>query len=280
MIELDRATVQIGSATLLNKASTAIHPGRVTVVIGPNGAGKTTLLRSASGVQDLTSGEARMDDCPLGAMTMKAQALQRAVLPQKVSLPFSFAVLDVVLMGRTPHMRSAATTARDTDIAYAALDRVSMTAFAQRDYATLSGGEQQRVHLARALAQIWDSPETGHRYLLLDEPTASLDPAHQHNILRLAWSLAQRGVGVMAVLHDFNLAAQYANHVVVLRDGAVAAQGRPEDILTPPIIRDVFDLDVLVQAHPCHNCPLVVPIHDAALRNEQASPSSSQTLPR
>ncbi len=280
MIELDRATVQIGSATLLNKASTAIHHGQVTVVIGPNGAGKTTLLRSASGVQDLTSGEARMDDRPLGAMTMKTQALQRAVLPQKVSLPFSFAVLDVVLMGRTPHMRSAATTARDTDIAYAALDRVSMTAFAQRDYATLSGGEQQRVHLARALAQIWDPPDAGHRYLLLDEPTASLDPAHQHSILRLTRALAQRGVGVMAVLHDFNLAAQYADHVVVLSDGSVVAQGPPENILTPPIIRDVFELDVLVQAHPCHNCPLVVPIHDTAPRSERASHSSSPLLPR
>lgn len=272
MIELDRATVRIGRATLLSEASTAIHPGQVTVIIGPNGAGKTTLLRSASGVQDLTSGEARMNDQPLAAMTMKAQALQRAVLPQKVSLPFSFAVLDVVLMGRTPHMRSAATTARDTDIAYAALDRVSMTPFAQRDYATLSGGEQQRVHLARALAQIWDPPDTGPRYLLLDEPTASLDPAHQHGILRLATSLARRGVGVMAVLHDFNLAAQYADHVVVLSDSSIAAQGPPEDILTPSIIREVFDLDVLVQAHPCHNCPLVVPIHDAAPANDSPYP--------
>lgn len=272
MIELDRATVRIGSATLLDDASTHIHPGRVTVIIGPNGAGKTTLLRSASGVQALSAGDARMDDRSLATMPMKAQALQRAVLPQKVSLPFSFAVLDVVMMGRTPHMRSASTTPRDTDIAYAALDRVSMTAFAQRDYATLSGGEQQRVHLARALTQIWDPPDAGHRYLLLDEPTASLDPAHQHGILRLARSLAHRDVGVMAVLHDFNLAAQYADHVVVLSDGAIAAQGPPESILTPSIIRDVFDLDVLVQAHPCHNCPLVVPIHDATPATDSQHP--------
>jgi len=259
MINVRDVTVQIGEAVLLEDVTTSVRPGRVTVVVGPNGAGKTTLLRTVSGTQALSSGSVRMDDRALTAFTAHEQALRRAVLPQKVSLPFSFSVIDVVLMGRTPHVRGATESETDIEIAFAALDRVAMTDFADRDYATLSGGEQQRVHLARALAQVWDPPDNGHRYLLLDEPTASLDLAHQHGVLSIATALAVEGAGVLAVLHDLNLAAQYADHVVVLREGTIAAQGRPDDVLTPSLIRDVFDVSVLVQPHPCHDCPLVVP---------------------
>ncbi|HHP7238487.1 heme ABC transporter ATP-binding protein [Longibacter sp.] len=259
MIDVGDVTVRIGEAVLLEDVTTSVRPGRVTVVIGPNGAGKTTLLRTASGTQVPSAGRVRMDNRALTAFTAHEQALRRAVLPQKVSLPFSFSVIDVVLMGRTPHVRGATESESDLEIAFAALDRVAMTDFADRDYATLSGGEQQRVHLARALAQVWDPPDDGHRYLLLDEPTASLDLAHQHGVLSIAVALAAEGAGVLAVLHDLNLAAQYADHVVVMRKGSIAAQGPPDDVLTPPLIRDIFDVSVLVQPHPCHDCPLVVP---------------------
>jgi iron complex transport system ATP-binding protein len=115
------------------------------------------------------------------------------------------------------------------------------------------------VHLARALAQIWDSPDDGNRYLLLDEPTASLDLAHQHNVLRTARSLADAGTGVLAVLHDLNLAAQYADRVLLLQEGEGVASGPPAEVFTPDAIHRVFGLPVCVLAHPTQSCPLIVP---------------------
>jgi iron complex transport system ATP-binding protein len=262
MIALDDITVRIGEATLLGGATTAVRPGRLTAVVGANGAGKTTLLRVASGEQVPTEGIVRMDDTPLNSLSAETQARQRAVLPQHARLGFAFPVFEVVLMGRTPHTRGAAETSRGAEITAAALEAVAMTDFADRAYPTLSGGEQQRVHLARALAQVWEAPTEGGRYLLLDEPTASLDLAHQHGVLRTARSFADEGAGVLAVLHDLNLAAQYADHVVVLSGGEVLTQGAPADVLTSETIRTAFDVPVLVQPHPCRECPLVIPAPD------------------
>lgn len=286
MLSLDDVTVQIGSATLLAGASLDVVPGRLTAVVGPNGAGKTTLLRVASGDLAPTRGRVTLDATPMRDWSPRQQAQRRAVLPQHTRLDFSFSVLDVVLMGRTPHVGRGGESARDWHVADAALDAVGLGALAARDYATLSGGEQQRVHLARALAQLGTVPHdagdadrsgptlsTGdadagrdsepNRYLLLDEPTASLDLAHQHSVMRVARQGTRDGVGVLAILHDLNLAAQYADRLVLLHDGVVHAQGTPDRVLTPPQIREVFGLSVLVQRHPCHNCPLVVSAPDA-----------------
>nr|WP_263787725.1 heme ABC transporter ATP-binding protein [Salinibacter grassmerensis] len=258
MITLRDITVQIGDATLIERVSTAVRPGQVTAVVGPNGAGKTTLLRVASGELAPSAGTVRLDDRPLSALPEQEQARQRAVLPQASRLHFSFSVLEVVLMGRTPHVQGREGP-EDWAIAEDALDAVGMAGFADRDFPTLSGGEQQRVHLARALAQIWTSPDDGHRYLLLDEPTASLDLAHQQNVLRTARTFADQGTGVLAILHDLNLAAQFADHVVVMGNGSVHAQGAPASVLTPPCIDEVFGWPVCVLAHPTESCPLIVP---------------------
>jgi iron complex transport system ATP-binding protein len=263
MIALRDITVRMGDATLVTDVSATMRPGRLTAVVGPNGAGKTTLLRVATGELAPTAGTVEMDGRPLEALPEREQARRRAVLPQQSQLHFAFSALEVVLMGRTPHLRGAE-SARDWEIAHAALRTVGMDDFADRDVPTLSGGEQQRVHLARALAQIWTPPEAGHRYLLLDEPTASLDLAHQHQVLRTAAGLAADGVGVLAILHDLNLAAQYADHVVMLRRGAVHGQGPPGDVLTPAAIADVFGCPVRVLTHPTQSCPLIVA--DAAAR--------------
>ena len=275
MIALDDITVRIGGATLLRGATTAVRPGRLTAVVGANGAGKTTLLRVASGEQAPSAGTVSMNGMPLAQCSAETQARRRAVLPQQARLGFSFPVFEVVLMGRTPHTRGAAESVRDAEIAAAALEAVAMTAFADRAYPTLSGGEQQRVHLARALAQVWEPPgddgSSGNRYLLLDEPTASLDLAHQHGVLRTARSFAGEGAGVLAVLHDLNLAAQYADQVVVLAAGAVLTQGTPAEVLTPGVIQSAFDVPVLVQPHPFHECPLVIPAPDGSA----AAPSDS-----
>jgi len=268
MIDLTDITVQIGDARLVEDVSAAIRPGQLTAIIGPNGAGKTTLLRVASGELAASAGTVRMDDQPLEALPPRQQARRRAVLPQQSQLHFAFSVLEVVLMGRTPHLQGAESR-DDWQIAETALSAVGMGDFAERAFPTLSGGEQQRVHLARALAQIWTPPADGNRYLLLDEPTASLDLAHQHNVLQVARRLATDGVGVLAILHDLNLAAQYADHVVVMRRGCVHAQGAPDAVFTPACIHDVFGWPVCILDHPTQSCPLIV-----AEASAQAAPAT------
>src|SRR5262249_53599604 len=156
----------------------------------------------------------------------------RAVLLQDTSLRFAFTAFEVVSMGRSPHGRGSA-TAGDRAITAAALDAVGMSEHAARAYPTLSGGERQLVQLARVLGQIWERPAGGDRYLLLDEPTANLDLPHQHDVLRLTRQLAGAGVGILVILHDLNLAAAYADRVVVLRHGRVCAAGAPASVFTP-----------------------------------------------
>lgn len=257
MIALHNITVQIGDATLVHDAALEIVPGCLTAIVGPNGAGKTTLLRVATGEITPSTGSVTMEGRPLDAWAPREQARRRATLPQQSHLRFAFPVLEVVLMGRTPHLRGVE-SARDWAIAEAALNAVGLSDLSDRRFPTLSGGEQQRVHLARALAQIWTPPDDGHRYLLLDEPTASLDLAHQHQVLSIAADLAEQGVGVLAVLHDLNLAAQYADHVVMLNDGTVRADGPPHEVFTPAGIQSVFGCPVQVLDHPAQACPLIV----------------------
>jgi iron complex transport system ATP-binding protein len=263
MLRLNDVVVQIDDATLIERVSAEVRPGALTAVVGPNGAGKTTLLRVASGELSPGAGTVRLDERPLSAVPEDEQARRRAVLPQASRLHFSFSAREVVLMGRTPHTTDGETEA-DWQIADAALDAVGMADFADRDFPTLSGGEQQRVHLARALAQIWRPPDDGHRYLLLDEPTASLDLAHQQRVLRTARTLADEGAGVLAVLHDLNLAAQFADHVVLINEGRVHMQGAPDTVFTSSCIHDVFGWPVCVLAHPTLPCPLIVPDHAEA----------------
>jgi iron complex transport system ATP-binding protein len=136
---------------------------------------------------------------------------------------------------------------------------VNLSAFAERLYPTLSGGERQRVQFARVLAQLWEAPASGGRYLLLDEPTASLDLAHQHQLLATAQGLARQGVGVLVVLHDLNLAAQYSDQMIVLKAGQRLATGTPHEVLTPDVIQHAFAVSVLVMPHPQLSYPLVLP---------------------
>jgi len=179
------------------------------------------------------------------------------VLPQASNLAFGFTAFEVVLMGRSPHFRGSESR-EDHAIALEAMRLTQIDHLAGRVYTTLSGGERQRVQLARVLAQIWQ----GHspRYLLLDEPTNNLDLAHQHITLRIARQFAACGVGVLAILHDLNLAAQVAERILVLKAGRMYASGTPSEVLTPQVVEAAFNLPVLVQPHPCFNCPLVIPL--------------------
>jgi len=264
MLALHDVTVRAGRATLLDGLSLHVAPGEVVAVVGANGAGKTTALRVLAGERrpdggraTLGAGDAARD---LGALAPDALARRRAVLPQRATLAFDFAVLDVVLLGRMPH---AAGRAADHASAARAMERADVAHLAERRYGTLSGGEQQRVHLARALAQL-DAPAHDvagdARYLLLDEPTSALDLAHQHTVLEVARREAEAGAGVLAVLHDLNHAAQYADRVAVLAGGRLVACGPPREVLTPAVVRCAFGITVMVTDHPCLACPLVVPV--------------------
>jgi iron complex transport system ATP-binding protein len=259
MIRADAVGVRIGRATLLDGVDLSVAPGRFTAVLGPNGAGKSTLLRCLAGERSPSSGAVSLDDAPLSTWDLVALARRRAVLPQQVTLDFPLTGREVVTLGRAPH-RGVADAAADRRAIAAALDAADAADLADRSYPTLSGGEQQRIQFARVLAQISGGSTTAPSYLLLDEPTASLDLAHQSAILRVARGLADAGTGVLAILHDLNQAARFADEVVLLRRGRVFAVGPPAEVLTAATVEAVFGCAVEIIPNPHSDRPFLVPI--------------------
>ena len=245
MLEGKQICVAVNGRFLLEGVSVQVAPGEVVAVLGPNGAGKSTLLKVLCGDLLPASGVVLMGGRPLRLWDKKASAQVRAVLPQQSSLNFPFSALEVALMGRAPHQRGD--VAADYAVARAALQEAGVDHLADRLYTTLSGGESQRVHLGRVLAQIWESVDGAPRYLLMDEPTSSLDLAYQHHTL-----------GV--VLHDLNLAAQYADRILLLHAGRPVALGAPEQVLRADTIQDVYGMPIEVIPHPHIPCPLVIPL--------------------
>lgn len=257
MLSAHGITVRVGARRLLDDISLDVAGGEVVAVVGPNGAGKTTLLRVLSGERRPDAGEVTMAGRSLEKWSLRERARMRAVVSQESVLEFPFTVFDVVLMGRTPHVHRSEDSV-DEDVVWRALGRLELMELAHRWYPTLSGGERQRVQLARALAQLGEAPPGGSQYLLLDEPTSSLDIAHQHEALRLARDLAKKDTVVVAVLHDLNLAAQYADRLLLLKGGRGIAAGEPEVVLTPANLRAAFDVESVVLPHPRLGVPLVV----------------------
>jgi len=258
MIEAEAVSLRIGRARLVADATITLAPGEVLALLGPNGAGKSSLLRLMAGDASPSAGRVRMAGRPLGAWTRRAAARFRAVLPQSSTLEFAFTAFEVTLMGRGPHDGRGESRA-DRAIAEAVLAETGAWHLRDRLYPTLSGGEQQRVQLARVLAQIWEpAPDGGPRYLLLDEPTASLDLAHQHETLALARRFAGQGVAVLAVLHDLNLAALYADRVALMTGGRLGEPGPPGAVFSADAIRSVFGVPVTIARHPGSDRPLVI----------------------
>lgn len=242
MLKVSDVTVWRGGRVLISGVGFELPVGRVLAVLGPNGAGKSTLLRVVGG--EWQPDEGRVSWC--GRMPTewgaREYARRRAVMAQDSVLNFPFTVEEVVLMGRTPHVRGVESM-HDRELAAAAIDAVGLCGLEQRAYTTLSGGERRRVHLARVLCQIWEPVEDGdNRLLVLDEPTAGLDLLHQHEALALAKDFSRRGVAVVAVVHDINLALNYADDVLVLRDGCVEAVGGAAAVLSQALIEDVFQV--------------------------------------
>ena len=249
MLNVTNVTFSYGRRTVLNGVSVNLQPGRLIALLGTNGAGKSTLLKLLSGELQPATGEVALAGKTLKAWAPETLAKGRAVLPQAPSLDFNFAVRDVVMMGRTPHL-ARGETPHDRDICQAALEEVDLHGFEGRSYLQLSGGERQRVQLARVLAQIWEPVNDQPRYLLMDEPVAALDLAHQHSTLRIANKLAAQGVGVLAILHDLNLALAYAKETILLSGGRVAADGPSAEVLTEERVAEVFSVKAIRHEHP------------------------------
>jgi iron complex transport system ATP-binding protein len=240
---------------LLEGVSLTVDAGDLVGILGPNGSGKTTLLNILAGGLIPQRGSVHLDGRPLHAWSRREIARRLAMVPQHTHAPFDFAVLDIVLMGRFPHLGPFALEGpADLAIAMHALEVTGMEAFATRAFNTLSGGEQQRVAIASALAQ---SP----RLLFLDEPTTSLDIGHQMDVQALLERLnVQTGVTMVLTTHDLNLAALLCRRLVLLKDGRVLAAGPTEDVLTPQAVRELYGVDALVERHARSGYLTVVPI--------------------
>ncbi|MGI4862897.1 MAG: heme ABC transporter ATP-binding protein [Janthinobacterium lividum] len=255
MLNTTNLTYRAGPKTLLQNISLTAQPGELLVVVGANGAGKSTLLKLLSGDLKPSGGEVKFDGKNLSQWQPAMLARRRAVLTQQHTLALAFQVRELVLLGRYPHF-GGQPIAHDHAVVAAALDLVGLRHLAEREYPTLSGGEQQRAQLARVLAQVWEA-ENG--FLLLDEPLTGLDLRHQHQTLAVARQLTRRGFGVVAVLHDLNLAAQYADQVLLLHQGRAVASGIPAEVFTPDYIQLGFGIEVELLAHPSLGHPLIVP---------------------
>ncbi|MFP4312251.1 MAG: heme ABC transporter ATP-binding protein [Nitriliruptoraceae bacterium] len=247
----DRVSYRIGARALVDDVSLTIRPGRLHAVVGPNGAGKTTLLRLLTGDLEPDAGEVRLDGRPLPEWRPREVARERAVLSQQVVLQFAFTVTQVVAMGRAPY-RDRDTPADAARAIAEALEATDITHLADRSYPTLSGGERRRADLARVLAQ--HTP-----VVLLDEPTAALDVHHQELVLAVARGLADRGCAVVAVLHDLNLAAAYADRIAVLAEGRLRADAPPDEALDADLLSEAYRHHMIVVEDPVHGGPLVMP---------------------
>ena len=259
MIEVENATIRIGKTAIVTDAQLRAAPGEITTIIGPNGSGKTTLLKAISG--DLAySGSIRMHGREIAPLQPWEMALMRAVLPQSSSLAFPFTVREVVRFGLTTG-RSGYAAEQSQDLVEKALDRVDLAGFSGRFYQELSGGEQQRVQLARVLCQVWeplvdDTP----RFLFLDEPISSLDIRHQLIIMDIARDYARSGGGgVIAVLHDLNLTSMYSDRVLVMQHGSCRGFGPPQDVIVDTLLQSVFECGLRVGAVPAAGGAFVLP---------------------
>lgn len=239
-----------GARRVVDGVSVALHPGEVLGVLGANGAGKTSLLATLAGELPSAAGEVTFDAQALSAWSANALARRRAVLPQTPSLAFDLDVRTVVEMGAYPFPEvEPAALAKLLDRALSLADAAHL---AQRRYRALSGGEQQRVQFARALAQLLAGKREGeYRVLFLDEPTSSLDPKHQIALLRAVSRLARRErIAALAVLHDVNLAAQWCDRLLLLARGRPVALGPPAQVLTRERLQEVYDVPCRVVPHP------------------------------
>lgn len=244
-------TVRRDGRNVLSDIDLQIRHGEMLLLVGPNGAGKSTLLGTLSGDIRPAEGRVTIAGRPVESWSVRELAMRRAILPQHHTVAFSFTVADIVRMGRAPWVGTPLEE-EDEEAVWQAMRDADIDAFADRPFTALSGGEQARAALARVLAQRTAT-------LLLDEPTAALDIRHQELVFSVLTAQAASGRAVVAVVHDLNLAATYADRVAVLSGGVIVACGPPAEVLTAPLLGEVYQHDVEVLPHPRTARPIILP---------------------
>jgi iron complex transport system ATP-binding protein len=257
MLKTENIQYSIGKNKILNGISAEFLAGEFNMILGPNGSGKSTFLKIFSGEINGYSGSVLYNDKKIDREKKEALAKYRAVMSQQPELSFPLMVEEVVMMGRYPHF-TFNPTKKDETICNEVMQRMNLLSFKERNYLTLSGGEKQRVQFARVLAQIWEQPENGNRYLFLDEPLNSLDISYQQEFLQIAKEFTQQHTVLVAVLHDINLATQYADKLFFLKEGQLVAQGKPKEVLNEALLLKVFDVQTTIINNPVTNNPLVI----------------------
>ncbi|GAB7046870.1 ABC transporter ATP-binding protein [Catenuloplanes indicus] len=254
-LQAENLTLGYKERVVINDLDLAFPPAKITAIVGANACGKSTLLRSMSRLLAPRTGHVLLDGRQVHRMPAKELARTLGLLPQSPTAPEGITVSDLVGRGRHPHQRMLSRWSKDDDVAVAAaLDATHTAELADRAVDELSGGQRQRVWIAMALAQQTD-------VLLLDEPTTFLDVSHQVEVLDLLTDLNRsRGTTIVMVLHDLNLAARYADHLIALAGGTVHAAGDPADVLTEDCVRAVFGLDSRIIPDPTSGKPLMLPL--------------------
>jgi iron complex transport system ATP-binding protein len=278
MLQIRDLTLAYGERVALRDVSLSLARGELLGVVGPNASGKSSLIRAITNVVTPQQGEVRLDGSPVRRISQREMAQRVAVVPQNPALPEAFTALEVVLMGRTPHLGLLQSERRaDWAAVRRALEQTDAWHLVDRRIGELSGGERQRVVVARALAQ--ETP-----LLLLDEPTAHLDVGHQATVLELVLRLCRsdgadsRPKAVLAVVHDLTLAAQYCDRLAMLSEGCLVALGSPQEVLTPQVLASVYRTQVSVFPHPLTGRPVVTPAVNGAAAGGQVVRGSSQLM--
>jgi iron complex transport system ATP-binding protein len=241
MITLENLSYTIKDKVLLNKVSCCFETGMIHLILGPNGAGKSTLMRLLSGELNPTEGSVKIENTDLRKISLNERARYRAVLSQSIDLTFPLSVREVVMLGRLPHFSGKPANADET-ACEEAMRFFDVIGLKERNYLTLSGGEKQRVQFARVFVQLWSPVDGKKRYLLLDEPLTFLDIYYQYDLMQKTKDFVKNNtdVTIIGVVHDLNIAALFADTIILLKDGRLHDRGTPEKVLTEGNVKDVF----------------------------------------
>jgi iron complex transport system ATP-binding protein len=257
MLKLEEIYYNIRGKKILQNIHLQFEPGKIHMILGPNGSGKTSLLKIASGQIDTYQGRVLYEQKSIREIDLSELAKYRGYLSQQNNIPFPLKVSELVSMGRYPHFEFQPSK-KDNEIVQEVSEKLAIQHLSQRDYTTLSGGEQQRVQFARVLAQIWESNAATNRYLFLDEPLNNLDIQFQKYLLETIRSLITSNLVVIMIVHDINWALAYANEVYFMKEGHLVANGNPLHIINEELMQRVFDIQCKIVQVPGQSNPVVV----------------------